>query len=115
MSSGVILVIAIVIVVALAVMLVVTTSGRRDRNAAVGVLSRETQKRDKSTAGLGVTLAGAGGRTGTLRRGRGHPRAHGSARHPGTGRPGDLRPDPPPVPQPGDRRPDGRLPGGLRG
>jgi cytochrome b6-f complex iron-sulfur subunit len=66
MSSGVILVIAIVVVVVLAVMLVVTTSGRRDRDAAVGVLSRETVQRDKSTAGLGVALAGAGSTGGSV-------------------------------------------------
>jgi cytochrome b6-f complex iron-sulfur subunit len=48
MSSGVILAIAIGIVVVLAVVLLVTTSARRDRNAALGILSRETRKRDQS-------------------------------------------------------------------
>jgi cytochrome b6-f complex iron-sulfur subunit len=48
MSSAVILVIAIGIVVVLAVVLLVTTSARRDRQAALGVLSRETRQRDKS-------------------------------------------------------------------
>ena len=52
MSSGAILAIAIGIVVVLAIVLLATTSARRDRQAAVGVLSRETRQRDKSDAGL---------------------------------------------------------------
>jgi cytochrome b6-f complex iron-sulfur subunit len=51
-SSGAILVIAIGIVVLLAVVLVVTTSARRDRQAALGVLSRETVRRDQPDAGV---------------------------------------------------------------
>jgi cytochrome b6-f complex iron-sulfur subunit len=65
MSSGVILAIAIGIVVVLAIVLLVTTSARRDRQAALGVLSRETLKRDKSEVGLeAVAPAGAEPRTG---------------------------------------------------
>ncbi|HEX3539738.1 MAG TPA: ubiquinol-cytochrome c reductase iron-sulfur subunit [Acidimicrobiales bacterium] len=52
MSSGAILAIAIGIVVVLAIVLLATTSARRDRQAAVGVLSRETRQRDRSAAGL---------------------------------------------------------------
>jgi cytochrome b6-f complex iron-sulfur subunit len=52
MSSGAILAIAIGIVVVLAIVLLATTSARRDREAATGMLSRETRKRDKSDAGL---------------------------------------------------------------
>lgn len=57
MSSAAILVIAIVIVVLLAVVLLATTSARRDREAAVGVLSRETRQRDKSEMGLEVVAS----------------------------------------------------------
>jgi cytochrome b6-f complex iron-sulfur subunit len=48
MSTGAIIAVAIVVVVALAVIFLATTSTRRDRAAAVGVLSRETKKRDRS-------------------------------------------------------------------
>jgi cytochrome b6-f complex iron-sulfur subunit len=47
MSSAAILVIAIAVIVVLAVVLLVTTNARRDRQAALGVLSRETRQRDK--------------------------------------------------------------------
>ncbi len=52
MSSGVILAIAIVVVVLLAALMWATTSSRRDRVAAVGVLSRETRHKDKSDTGI---------------------------------------------------------------
>lgn len=52
MSSGAILAIAIVVVIILAVVLVATTSARRDRVAAIGVLSRETRQKDRSDAGI---------------------------------------------------------------
>jgi cytochrome b6-f complex iron-sulfur subunit len=52
MSSGVLIAIAIVVLIALAVVLLATTSARRDRAAALGVLSRETRQRDQSDAGL---------------------------------------------------------------
>jgi cytochrome b6-f complex iron-sulfur subunit len=48
MSTGAIIAVAIVVVVLLAVIFLATTSMRRDRAAAVGVLSRETKKRDRS-------------------------------------------------------------------
>jgi cytochrome b6-f complex iron-sulfur subunit len=60
MSSGVILAIAIGIVVVLAIVLLATTSARRDRDAALGVLSRETKQRDTEGPGLDV-VAPAGG------------------------------------------------------
>jgi cytochrome b6-f complex iron-sulfur subunit len=50
MSTGAIIALAILVVVVLAVVFVATTSLRRDRDAAVGVLSRETLKRDRSDA-----------------------------------------------------------------
>src|SRR5882757_2113290 len=52
MSSGVLIAIVIVLLVGLAVVLLATTSARRDRAAALGVLSRETRQRDQSGAGL---------------------------------------------------------------
>jgi cytochrome b6-f complex iron-sulfur subunit len=52
MSSGVIIAIAVGVIVVLAIVLLATTSARRDRQAALGVLSRETKQRDKSDAGL---------------------------------------------------------------
>ncbi|MDQ6616862.1 MAG: Rieske 2Fe-2S domain-containing protein [Actinomycetota bacterium] len=58
MSSGVILAVAIGIVIVLAIVLLVTTSARRDRQAALGVLSRETRQRDKSAPGAGVASDG---------------------------------------------------------
>jgi cytochrome b6-f complex iron-sulfur subunit len=50
MSSGAILAIAIAVVVVLAIVMLVTTSARRDRQAAIGVLSRETKERDAAAA-----------------------------------------------------------------
>jgi cytochrome b6-f complex iron-sulfur subunit len=47
-----IIVLAIGVIVLLAIVLVATTSARRDRQAALGVLSRETRQRDKSSTGL---------------------------------------------------------------
>jgi cytochrome b6-f complex iron-sulfur subunit len=47
-----ILIIAIVVVVVLALVLLVTTSARKDRQAALGVMSRETLQADKSEAGV---------------------------------------------------------------
>jgi len=47
-----ILIIAIVVVVVLALVLLVTTSARKDRQAAIGVMSRETRQADKSEAGV---------------------------------------------------------------
>jgi cytochrome b6-f complex iron-sulfur subunit len=47
-----IVVVAVVAVVVLAIVLVASTTRRRDRAAAVGVLSRETRKRDRSEAGM---------------------------------------------------------------
>ncbi len=52
MSAGAVIAIAVVVVVVLAVVFLATTSVRRDRAAAVGVLSRETRKRDRSDEGL---------------------------------------------------------------
>lgn len=52
MSGTAILIIAIAVVVVLAVVLVVTTGSRRDRQAALGVLSRETRHADRSTTGV---------------------------------------------------------------
>jgi cytochrome b6-f complex iron-sulfur subunit len=50
MSTGAIIAIAVVVVVVLGVVFLATTSMRKDRAAAVGVLSRETLKRDRSQA-----------------------------------------------------------------
>ncbi len=50
MSTGAIIAIAVVVVVLLGVVFLATTSMRRDRAAAVGVLSRETRKKDRSQA-----------------------------------------------------------------
>ena len=50
MSTGAIIAIAVVVVVLLGVLFLATTSMRKDRAAAVGVLSRETLKRDRSQA-----------------------------------------------------------------
>jgi cytochrome b6-f complex iron-sulfur subunit len=52
MSTGAIIAIAIVVVVLLAVIFLATTGARRDRAAAIGVLSRETRKRDRSDEAL---------------------------------------------------------------
>ena len=52
MSTGAIIAIAVVVVVLLGVVFLATTSMRRDRAAAVGVLSRETRKRDRSQAAV---------------------------------------------------------------
>ena len=48
MSSGSILVIAIAAVVVLAGLFLLTTARRSDRNAATGLLARETMRRDKT-------------------------------------------------------------------
>jgi cytochrome b6-f complex iron-sulfur subunit len=50
MSTGAIIAIAVVAVVLLGVVFLATTSMRKDRASAVGVLSRETRKRDRSQA-----------------------------------------------------------------
>jgi cytochrome b6-f complex iron-sulfur subunit len=50
MSTGAIIAIAVVVVVLLGVVFLATTSMRKDRASAVGVLSRETRKRDRSQA-----------------------------------------------------------------
>jgi cytochrome b6-f complex iron-sulfur subunit len=50
MSAGAIIAIAVVVVVLLGVVFLATTSMRKDRASAVGVLSRETRKRDRSQA-----------------------------------------------------------------
>ena len=52
MSTGAIIAIAVVVVVLLGVLFLATTSMRKDRAAAVGVLSRETLKRDRSEAAV---------------------------------------------------------------
>jgi cytochrome b6-f complex iron-sulfur subunit len=49
-STGAIIAIAVAVVVVLGVLFLATTSMRKDRAAAVGVLSRETLKRDRSQA-----------------------------------------------------------------
>jgi cytochrome b6-f complex iron-sulfur subunit len=54
MSTGAIVAVAIIAVVILAVVLLATTSIRRDRGNAVGVLSRETRKRDRSEEAMEV-------------------------------------------------------------
>ena len=56
MSAAAVLVIAIVIVVVLAIVLLVSTGARRDRQAALGVLSRETRQRDQSMVGVEEVL-----------------------------------------------------------
>jgi cytochrome b6-f complex iron-sulfur subunit len=50
--STAIIVVAVVVVAVLAIVFLASTSRRRDRAAAVGVLSRETRKRDRSEAGM---------------------------------------------------------------
>ncbi len=45
MSTGAIIAIAVIVVVLLGVVFLATTSMRKDRASAVGVLSRETRKR----------------------------------------------------------------------
>jgi cytochrome b6-f complex iron-sulfur subunit len=52
MSTGAVIAIAVAVVVVLAVVFLATTSMRRDQAAAIGVLSRETRKRDRSEQGL---------------------------------------------------------------
>jgi cytochrome b6-f complex iron-sulfur subunit len=52
MSAGAIIAIAVVVVVLLGVVFLATTSMRKDRASAVGVLSRETRKRDRSQAAV---------------------------------------------------------------
>jgi cytochrome b6-f complex iron-sulfur subunit len=48
MSNGIILIIGIVVVAALAGLFLVTTARKSDRNAATGLLARETLKRDRT-------------------------------------------------------------------
>jgi cytochrome b6-f complex iron-sulfur subunit len=50
MSTGAIIAVAVVVVVLLGVVFLATTSMRKDRASAVGVLSRETRRRDRSQA-----------------------------------------------------------------
>src|SRR5713101_10068303 len=56
MSTGAVIAVAVAVVAFLGVIFLATTSLRRDRDAAVGVLSRETLKRDRSEAGLDAVL-----------------------------------------------------------
>jgi len=58
MSTGAIIGIAIAVVIVLAAVFLAATSIRRDRSSAVGVLSRETRKRDRSGAAV-AAVAGA--------------------------------------------------------
>ena len=57
MSTGATIAIGAVVVFVLVVVFLATTSMRRDRADAVGVLSRETKRRDSSTGGLEPALA----------------------------------------------------------
>jgi cytochrome b6-f complex iron-sulfur subunit len=50
--STAVIVVAVVVVVLLGVVFLASTSRRRDRAAAIGVLSRETKKRDRSEVGM---------------------------------------------------------------
>ena len=52
MSTGATIAIGAVVVFLLLVVFLATTSGRRDRADAVGVLSRETKRRDRSSEAL---------------------------------------------------------------
>ena len=52
MSTGAIIAIAVIVIVLLGVVFLATTSMRKDRASAVGVLSRETRKRDRSQAAV---------------------------------------------------------------
>jgi cytochrome b6-f complex iron-sulfur subunit len=54
MSTGAIIAVAVIAVVVLAVIFLAVTSMRRDRASAVGVLSRETKKADRSDEAMEV-------------------------------------------------------------
>jgi cytochrome b6-f complex iron-sulfur subunit len=64
MSTGATIAIGAVVVFLLVVVFLATTSMRRDRADAVGVLSRETKRRDRSTGGLEPVLPEAPPATG---------------------------------------------------
>lgn len=53
MSATLILIIAIAVLIVLALILLVSTSGRRDRQSALGVMSRETRRADRSMESTG--------------------------------------------------------------
>ncbi len=55
MSSGVVVALAVVAVAVLGGLFLVTTSRRSDRNAAIGLLARETMQRDRSARKSAVT------------------------------------------------------------
>jgi len=60
MTTSTILIIAFVVLVALGIVMVFATTRSRDRATAVGALSRETRKRDRSKGGSAAASTGAG-------------------------------------------------------
>src|SRR5262245_53084672 len=54
MSSGALIAIGVIAIVVLAVVLLVGASRRRDTGEAIGELSRETRRRDRTRAGRGA-------------------------------------------------------------
>src|SRR5262245_54554350 len=64
MSSGALIAIGVVVLVVLAIVLLVGASRRRDTGEAIGELSRETRRRDRSRASSGATPPGEAVATG---------------------------------------------------
>lgn len=92
MSTGVIAAIAVVAFVVLAVLFLATTAARRDKAAAVGRLSGETRRRDRSKAAVEALRADAG----TPASGREVERAAVLERRGGETLPVAAKPSPPP-------------------